>query len=192
MNIWQRGNGQSYGEFDPHNYWGEVEDLLAVIQYFTTIGRKVTAIIGHSKGANVVLLYASKYHDVRMVINVSARFNLKEGMEERWGKNFMEALERDGYIDVPRKKKDKVEVDYRVTLQSVQDGLAINMEKSCSKIERNYKVLIVHGSEDKIVPLQDALRFEETVRNHVTHIIEGASHCYNHHKDECSPLFSLF
>lgn len=56
----------------------------------------------------MVLLYASKYHDVPAVVNVSARFNLKRGMEERFGVSFMKTLIRDGYIDVKKKKNGKL------------------------------------------------------------------------------------
>ena len=48
----------------------------------------------------MVLLYASKYHDVRTVINVSGRYDLKKGMVERFGEEFMEKLKEKGYVDV--------------------------------------------------------------------------------------------
>lgn len=36
---------------------------------------------GHSKGGNVVLLYASKYDDVPYVVNVSGRGDMKRGVK---------------------------------------------------------------------------------------------------------------
>ena len=51
----------------------------------------------------MVLLYASKYHDVYMVLNVSGRYNLKTGIEERFGKDFFERIKMDGYVDVKNK-----------------------------------------------------------------------------------------
>lgn len=84
------GNGESGGSFEYGNYWKEVDDLHAVILYFMTERRPIKAIIGHSKGGNVVLLYASKYHDIPMVINISGRFDLLRGIEERLGKDFMQ------------------------------------------------------------------------------------------------------
>lgn len=41
---------ESEGEFAYGNYWKEVEDLRAVIEYWRSQGREITAIIGHSKG----------------------------------------------------------------------------------------------------------------------------------------------
>lgn len=55
-------------------------------------------------GANVALIYASKYKDVHIVVNISGRFNLLGGIEGRLGKNFMQRIKRDGFIDVKDKR----------------------------------------------------------------------------------------
>lgn len=48
----------------------------------------------------MVLLYASKYHDVKTVFNLSGRYDMKAGIEERLGKDFMERLRKEGFIEV--------------------------------------------------------------------------------------------
>lgn len=50
-----------------------------------------------------MLLYASKYHDIRTVVNVSGRYDLKGGIEDRLGKDYMEKIMQDGFIDVKNK-----------------------------------------------------------------------------------------
>lgn len=55
-------------------------------------------------GGDVVLLYASKYHGISFVINVSGRYDLKRGIKERLGDEFMQRIEKEGYIDVKNKK----------------------------------------------------------------------------------------
>jgi flagellar basal body rod protein FlgF len=52
----------------------------------------------------VVLLYASKYHDIHTVVNVSGRYDLTKGIEERLGKDFMQRIKEDGFFDVQDKK----------------------------------------------------------------------------------------
>ncbi|KAK8550411.1 hypothetical protein V6N12_039122 [Hibiscus sabdariffa] len=81
------GNGESEGSLMYGNYRREAEDLRAVVQHFRDKERLVTAIVGHSKGGNVVLLYASKYNDVSAVVNISGRFHLEKGMAGRLGKD---------------------------------------------------------------------------------------------------------
>lgn len=53
-----------------------------------------------------MLLYASKYHDISTVINVSGRYNLTEGIENRLGKDFMLRIKEAGFIDVRNKTGD--------------------------------------------------------------------------------------
>jgi len=53
-------------------------------------------------GGGVVLLYASKYHDIKTVVNLSGRYDLKAGIEERLGKDYLERIRKDGFIDVMR------------------------------------------------------------------------------------------
>lgn len=50
-----------------------------------------------------MLLYASKYQDVPTVINVSGRYDLKRGMEDRLGEDFLQRIKKDGFLDVTTK-----------------------------------------------------------------------------------------
>ncbi|XP_042506429.1 uncharacterized protein LOC122082737 isoform X2 [Macadamia integrifolia] len=94
------GNGESEGSFQYGNYRREAEDLHAVVLHFSEAKRLISAILGHSKGGNVVLLYASTYSDVHTVINASGRFNLERGNESHLGTDFLQRIRIDGIIDV--------------------------------------------------------------------------------------------
>ncbi|ESW26640.1 hypothetical protein PHAVU_003G135900 [Phaseolus vulgaris] len=178
------GNGESEGSFEFGHYWREVDDLHDVIQHFHRANRIVTAIIGHSKGGGVVLLYASKYHDIKTVVNLSGRYDLKAGIEERLGKDYLERIRKDGFIDVMRSGS----FDYRVTLESLMDRLDTNMHEACLQIDKDCRVLTVHGSSDPVIPVEDASEFAKIVSNHKLHIIEGADHSYTNHQDELASV----
>lgn len=45
-------------------------------------------------------------------------------------------------------------------------------------------MLTVHGSADKVIPLEDAHEFAKIIPNHKLHIIEGADHGYSDHQAE--------
>ncbi|XAR67154.1 Feruloyl esterase [Bertholletia excelsa] len=183
------GNGESEGSFQYGHYWKEAEDLRAVIQYFSGESRATSAILGHSKGGNVVLLYASKYHDISMVVNVSGRYNLEKGIEECLGKDFLERIKEDGYIDV---MNTNGEVSYRVTEESLMDRLHTNMHEACLQIDKNCRVLTVHGSNDEVIPVEDAKEFAKIIPNHKLHIIEGADHGYSSHQNELASVVLPF
>eukprot|EP00268_Persea_americana_P012399 TRINITY_DN1522_c0_g1_i3.p1 TRINITY_DN1522_c0_g1~~TRINITY_DN1522_c0_g1_i3.p1 ORF type:complete len:340 (+),score=58.94 TRINITY_DN1522_c0_g1_i3:165-1184(+) len=174
------GNGESEGSFQYGNYRKEADDLRAVVQYFSGGEHEVSAIAGHSKGGNVVLLYASMYHDIPTVVNISGRYALDKGIGVRLGKDFMQRIKKDGYIDV----KDKTgKVEYRVTEESLMDRLSTDMHAACLSIE-DCRVLTVHGSVDEIIPVEDALEITKLIPNHKLHVIEGADHGYTSHQAE--------
>ncbi|KAM7255393.1 hypothetical protein ACFE04_026095 [Oxalis oulophora] len=56
------------------------------------------------KRGNVVLLYASMYNDMHIIVSLYVRFNLEIGMETRLGKDFLQAIKRDGFIDPAHEK----------------------------------------------------------------------------------------
>ncbi|KAF9616970.1 hypothetical protein IFM89_033040 [Coptis chinensis] len=175
------GNGESDGSFQYGNYRREADDLRAVVLHFSGAKHVIQAIVGHSKGGNVVLLYASQYRDVKVVVNISGRFNLVRGIEGRLGKDFMKRIENDGFIDV----RDKTEkVLYRVTKESLVDRLTTDVGPACLRIEKECRVLTVHGSRDEIVPAEDAMEFDKLISSHKLHIIGGANHEYTSHQVE--------
>ncbi|KAF9599669.1 hypothetical protein IFM89_001615 [Coptis chinensis] len=183
------GNGESEGSFQYGNYVREADDLRSVVEYFSGGKHALITILGHSKGGNVVLLYASRYHDVPTVINVSGRYNLKKGIEERFGKDFMLSLKRDGFLDVTSKKG---EVQYRITEESLMERLGTDMHAACLSIEKSCRVFTIHGSLDEVIPVEDAFEFAKIVPNHKLQIVEGADHRYSTHQPELAEVVLNF
>lgn len=183
------GNGESEGTFQFANYYREVDDLHAVIQHFSGAKRVISAIVGHSKGGNVVLLYPSKYHDIHTVVNLSGRYDLKKGLEERLGKDFMQRIKEDGFVDIKNKTGS---VDFRVTEESLLERLSTNMHEACLQIDKECRVLTVHGSADEVIPVQDALEFAKIMPNHKLHVVEGADHGYTSYQAELVPVVLNF
>ncbi|KAI9123241.1 hypothetical protein K1719_006130 [Acacia pycnantha] len=181
------GNGESEGSFEYGNYWREVEDLHSVAQHFCGEKRART-IVGHSKGGGVVLLYASKYHDIKTVVNISGRHDLKTGVEERLGKDCMERIKKDGFIDM-YKSGDFL---FRVTKESLMDRLNTNMHEACLQIDNRCRVLTVHGSADEFVGVESAYEFAKIIPNHKLHVIEGANHSFSQHQDELASVVMNF
>ncbi|KAE7998534.1 hypothetical protein FH972_003071 [Carpinus fangiana] len=139
--------------------------------------RFLAGFINYKRGC-VVLLYASKYHDIYMVVNVSGRYYLTEGIIDHLGTDFMQRIKEDGFIDV---KNEIGSVDYRVTEESLMDRLSTNMHEACLQIDKECRVLTVHGSHDWFIPLEDAIEFDKKIPNHHLHIIGGSDHTYNHY-----------
>lgn len=52
----------------------------------------------------MVLLYASKHGDVQTAVNMSGRFNLERGIEGRLGRDYLQRIKQNGFIDVVNKR----------------------------------------------------------------------------------------
>ncbi|KAL6615036.1 hypothetical protein ACP70R_037306 [Stipagrostis hirtigluma subsp. patula] len=175
------GNGESEGEFEYGNYRKEADDLHSVVSYLCQEKYDVTAVVGHSKGGDVVVIYASIYDDVRTIINLSGRFDLKKGIEERIGEGSIDRINKQGYLDV----KDKSEkVKYRVTKESLMERLDTDMHAASVSISQECRFLTVHGSADETIPVEDAFEFAKLIPNHKLQVIEGANHNYTAHRKE--------
>uniref|UniRef100_M4DSL5 Serine aminopeptidase S33 domain-containing protein n=1 Tax=Brassica campestris TaxID=3711 RepID=M4DSL5_BRACM len=181
------GNGESEGSFYYGNYNHEADDLRSVVQHFSNMDRVVHVVLGHSKGGDVVLLYASKYHDIRNVINLSGRYDLKKGITERLGEDFLETIKQQGFIDVKDGKSG-----YRVTEESLMERLSTDMHEACLKIDKECRGLTVHGSDDEVTPVEDAKEFAKIIPNHKLTIVEGADHCYTKHQTQLVATITEF
>ncbi|KAL8522224.1 hypothetical protein ACS0TY_012389 [Phlomoides rotata] len=179
------GNGESEGSFQYGNYCREAEDLRAVVEHFQAKQRFVVAVIGHSKGGNAVLMYASKYKDIRTVVNIAGRFDLNRGMEGRLGKDFQEKIQQYGYIDV---KNRRGKTKYRVTKESLMDRLATDTRAACQTIPPSCRVLTVHGTLDEFVPVEDAEEFAKYIPNHKLCIVQGADHEFTENQSELATI----
>ena len=120
-------------------------------------------------GGNAVLLYASKYKDVSIVVNISGRFHLERGISKRLGTNYSEVMERQGYVDVKDRsgiysfsrdiiflfhikffrRYDNFSVSltgnliYRVTKHSLKERLSTNMEKALISISEQCRYVFI-------------------------------------------------
>lgn len=53
---------------------------------------------GHSKSGNNVLLYAAKYDNIPLVVNIAGRFDMERGIAERFGKDIFDILKKEGQV----------------------------------------------------------------------------------------------
>lgn len=132
---------------------------------------------GHSKGANSALIYASVYDDVPNVINVAGRFDLKRGITERFGNDIAARLARDKQIPLEDTRDDGVPIQWNLTKWSYQDRINTDMQAACKKI-RCTDVLTVHGSKDRVSPVEDAHCWGQHIPHHKLKVVDGADHSF--------------
>ena len=191
------GNGHSEGEWSMSNFQREYEDLMAVIDFVTgSLGCPVECVIGHSKGSASVLNYASyltkqeleEKKDVtcKCFVNLAGRYRIPEIHDPLSKFTEMQRAEmgQKGFFEVKSAwgdgrifKVTKVDLD-AYKFQSVADtpAVLVHLRKDSS-----VRLLTIHGDGDEVVPVQDALKFDKEIADHIhrLHVIPQANHNFN-------------
>eukprot|EP01089_Gocevia_fonbrunei_P003106 TRINITY_DN12988_c0_g1_i1.p1 TRINITY_DN12988_c0_g1~~TRINITY_DN12988_c0_g1_i1.p1 ORF type:complete len:271 (+),score=50.18 TRINITY_DN12988_c0_g1_i1:43-855(+) len=147
------GVGDSEGEFDYGGYYEDVDDLRWITEKLREEGYSISALIGHSKGANLVLMYASQYTDIPLIVPIAGRFIMDAEVPHRFSK---EDLIKHGYGEWKANGRKWI-----VTRSSYNQRASIPMKKICQKVKSS--VLLVHGDADDIVPFADSLKAKEVI-----------------------------
>lgn len=134
------GNGASGGKFSQSTISKEVEDLGAVID---TLRERTICYIGHSMGGAVGVLRAAKDPRIKALVSLAGMVHTKAFAEREFG--MVKAGE--GFMwDDPNCPLSQI---YMEDMSRI--GTVVN---EASKIRVPW--LLVHGTEDDVVPAQDS------------------------------------
>lgn len=145
----------------------------------------------HSKGASVVLMYASMFDgQIPLIINLAGRFDMKRGVEERFGPEIMSVVAKMGQAEVSATTDRGQQVKYLLTKSDLNDRMTLDMS-----IARNItlsEVLTIHGTGDQVVPMEDAQSYSQIIRQHELYLIEGGDHNFRAHLDAVAKKVASF
>jgi pimeloyl-ACP methyl ester carboxylesterase len=191
------GYGESQGEWDyvPYTEYCE-HDIKGAVEYLRNEkNMHVIAVIGHSMGGNVVMMYASTFYgDVPCIINVCGRFWMKNNIFKHFSKaNFTEFESKGEFVW----KVDNGRV-WKVTKASVDRRLNVDMgiymdhllkkfqhvkeRKNNGENVKETRILTIHGDKDDIIDVEDGKTYHEKLKSaenlHTLKIIPEASHSF--------------
>eukprot|EP01057_Protomagalhaensia_wolfi_P001033 Protomagalhaensia_wolfi_Nauph_80__1032@NODE_159_length_3373_cov_32_161368_g120_i0_p2_GENE_NODE_159_length_3373_cov_32_161368_g120_i0NODE_159_length_3373_cov_32_161368_g120_i0_p2_ORF_typecomplete_len280_score59_53Hydrolase_4/PF12146_8/2e12BAAT_C/PF08840_11/1_2e08Peptidase_S9/PF00326_21/2_7e07Abhydrolase_1/PF00561_20/6_7e06DUF1749/PF08538_10/0_00063DUF1749/PF08538_10/48Abhydrolase_2/PF02230_16/0_00056UPF0227/PF05728_12/0_00016DLH/PF01738_18/0_00076Abhydrolase_5/PF12695_7/0_23Abhydrolase_5/PF12695_ len=155
------GNPQewSLGDYDRE---AEV-DVRGIVLKMREAGLNVVALFGHSRGANVILMYGYKFDDVPFLVSLAARYSSSTGLDKYFAPGDMQRLEKGEVEEVPCMKKAPDQVVRKITRSDLVMRKSIDMAQVAS-IKQTSKIWFVHGTEDDVIPYSDAELFHETTR----------------------------
>lgn len=169
------GNGDSEGHFKFANYIGEVGDIQAAKSFLEQQeGQRVIGLLGHSKGGDDVILYAKLHGDIPLVINVAGRFDLKEGIEQRFGADIFNRVLHEQVV-LPAQRDDGHSWTWQLTPEDLEERLSLDMAAAAAAV-KHVKVLTIHGTADKVIPVEDGRKFAATLQGNRIVEVEGADH----------------
>eukprot|EP00741_Cyanophora_paradoxa_P021369 tig00021350_g20628.t1 len=180
------GNGESEGACVYAHYHKEAEDLRAFVECLRGEHRlDVQGILGHSKGGNVVLLYSAKYGDVPFVVNLCGRYEMTRS-PPRFSAEQMAALEAAGSFHWEPSPGARVLVDKA----AIRERETLDMAAAARAVSA--RVLIVHGTADNTVPVEDAASYAALLESHELELVEGAGHSFVGHEARVADAVARF
>lgn len=176
------------GHFRYGNYYEDAEDIKEILgEVQATFGKQCAALLGHSRGASVALLFAAKYQHPGLVIAIAGRFEMSGSLQKHPQAQIQAALS-DPAFSFPWQCRRRDELlSIQVSGADLQKILSVEQEYEHL---RNYKgkVLLVHGDSDEIVPPSNGRQFLLAIPDCRLEVIKGADHFF---RKEISSLQAL-
>ena len=171
------GHGSSGGEFRNHTLFKWITNALTVIDYARSLDFVSDLfLLGHSQGGlTVILAGALKRDDIRGIIPMSPAIVIPE-------------CARNGNVLGVAFDPDQVPEEIHSPDGWILGGNYIRVAQMIhveDAIDRySGPVLLVHGDADETIQLQCSVEAVERYRNAVLKVIQGDTHCYDHHLEE--------
>lgn len=159
-----------------NTYTRELSDLQTVVSY-SREQRWITAgygLFGHSRGGGVAILHAAADADVECLVTWASISDVG-----RWSKETVEEWRQRGYIEVENSRTHQVFKIGTDLLDEVETlgATTLNVEAAAARIRVPW--LIVHGSADETVPVEEAKRLHAASKAHSTLRIADGGHTFD-------------
>jgi pimeloyl-ACP methyl ester carboxylesterase len=181
-----RGCGQSTGrdEWDYGGYEDEAkEDLRSIVEYLRSTSEKyfIRGLIGHSRAGTTVLLYATYYDDIPIIVNIAGRYRLERGIFERFSKTQLDELEKNGSFII----HTLADGDFCITKKAIERRKSLDITQIGNI--RRAKILNIWGDEDTVIPGDDIYLFNDQLQKAKKTemvVVTGADHCFTGKENE--------
>ncbi|KAF6261303.1 Alpha/Beta hydrolase protein [Scenedesmus sp. NREL 46B-D3] len=144
-------------------------------------GQTVIGLLGHSKGGGEVVLYASTYDDIPLVINVAGRFWMDNGITMRFGEDIFERAQA-GPVAMPAQRDDGHTFTWMLTKEDLDERVSLDMAAATAAIKRS-RVLTIHGTADSTIPVDDGRQMAAGIAGSRLIEVEGADHNFQASQD---------
>ncbi len=171
--------------FGNNNYTKELDDLNSVINWICDdpILNKVgninnITLVGHSRGGGIATIKAEEDSRIKYIVSLAgvsdfkARFNVESHEMEIWKKTGIK------YIENGRTKQQMPHY-YQFYEDFIKNEKRLTIKRAVENLQIPY--LIIHGTEDTSVILEEAKNLHRWNPNSRLEIIDGANHVFGTH-----------
>lgn len=160
------GRGESEGDIYDLSYSNQIEDLRAAIAWMGEQGVTRLGIFGSSMGGSVALLTAPQ--DIRVhAVATAAAVAYPKLLARRYPDDVADWQER-GFIEIEGVK---------IGAQFIED--ARRHDVISAVVQASVPLLVVHGLEDRVVPVSDADDIAAAADSVSMCLVEGADHRFS-------------
>jgi len=172
------GNGQSEGVFIETSYSKYITEMETAANFLKAYGVKWLGLAGHSMGAAVSVLAGARLSGIRAICAIAGRLT---GMDPSriFSQDQRRQFQETGRLEFVSRGRH-LELDSRF----LNDMLSHDMPAAVASL--SIPLLIVHGTRDEIVPVDQALKAQSINPDHSELvIIPGADHFFSQteHRD---------
>lgn len=173
------GSGESDDE--PLRIDKQVEDLKVAIDYLKSRNVERVGLFGHSQGGLVALRNLINGIET-MVLTSPVTDRMANYADDRLDERQKSELEEKGQwtVHLAKGSREKIVVDQEI----IREKVSINQDELLSGID--CPVLIIHGNEDEVVPIESSEKAVQKLSNSELKVIEGLDHSYDDFLDEIS------
>ncbi|GAA93436.1 uncharacterized protein L969DRAFT_52393 [Mixia osmundae IAM 14324] len=178
-----RANGETKGVWNMSNFEEDLVDLDVIVPYLQkTYGYVVKMVVGHSRGGVVSLRYITKKDpSIPLLVEISGRIR----MDLVWDllPLYKDGFDKDG-VHVRSLRVAGQQVSVEIRPEDMHTFAAIPTRYVETEFPEKTHVLIVHGTSDEVVPVEDGKIYSEVLNKRTNGkcslaLIEGANHNFH-------------
>ena len=164
--------------FGENNFTKELTDINAMINWVMSNQTKdmntdQLSLVGHSRGGGIVLLAAGENEAVKKVVTWASVCDYKSRME----RSDMQKWKEDGVLYMENgRTKQMMPFNYQFYQDFLENEDRLTISSAVKKMKQD--LLIIHGTGDETVDVQEAYLLKEWKPDAMFEIIEGASHTF--------------
>ena len=177
------GNGQSEGEFSQSTYSKQITEMQKAVEIVASNGAAWIGMAGHSMGGLISFLTASQTESVNAVCAIGSRLTAMKATHFL-SQTQREILENTGQVSFTSRGRFLT-----VTEDFFSDADRFELQQILQAFHK--PLLMIHGDQDKIIPVREANRAREiSTRSVDVEIIAGGDHMFSRedHREMVSAL----
>lgn len=166
------GNGESEGKFEESTYSKEIGDFNSALKFLLKQNIKGVGSLGHSMGSAVTILAGTKNPNIKAIVSIAGASST-QSIENIFTKEQLNEIYAKGRCKVSLFGKSFV-----IKKEFFEDARKYSISSSLKSSNKPY--LVIHGDNDKILPVDNAKRlfFYSSAKDKKLDIIKGADHMF--------------